>query len=613
MMKRFWFILFAVLLTLCALADRPAPRSISLSQSSMEIDLAEANEFTLEASVSPDGASTNYKWWVSDKSVLSVEDGVVTALKPGIANVYVSVHGFSDVRAVCEVKVTDSRAPERLIVYPSSISAEPSRGVQIQCVVMPQDAGCEFEFSSSNPSVASVSETGYVSLLSPGRATITVKSAYSPSVSAEIRVTAEYKERIRSIRISESSLTLEKGDAYALNVNIQPENGSRAVVFESSDESVATVDENGLVTAVGFGSALISAASHRDPSVAASLPVTVTDAMRPETLRAECSAGLLLSPGDSGEMIVELGPLSADLSYTLSSSREDIVRLEGSTVTALKRGMSVITVQSVYREDLKAELTVIVEDGTHVLSMPLRRTDESGIQDNLAHIDSIKKCALQGLSELRDAGEINAAEYRKRVKIVESAFEMYAFPWTVDQTVKYWEAANSENGAKDFQPGVIYYGLPYTSGTNHNRTYNVERALEQKRYLPVEGKDYYLLNRSVEDYASGYAGNDCSAFVAQALWGYTIYNGDPVKTGTLYYDERLRGFDDYKALKAGDLLVRHSIHVVMFLYWADEDHTQAVFIQQGGSEPAINTVNAYVQDVSYYTDNFYRLRRPLFE
>ena len=603
----------ALLLSSIALADRPAPRSITLSESSIVIDLAEGSEFQLEAAVSPDGASTNFKWWVSDKSVLSVEDGLVTALKPGEANVNVSVHGFSDVKAVCAVKVVDSRAPERLIVYPSSISLEPSRGVQIQCVVMPQGAGCDFVYSSSNINVADVSEKGYVTVLSPGRATITVRSAYSSSVCAEIRLTAEYGERIRSIRIAESSLTLEKGETYALSVSLTPENGSRAVVFESSDENVLTVDENGTVTAVSFGSAVVSAYSHQNPSVAASLPVTVTDALRPETISAECSAGLVLTPGDTGGIAVELGPESADISYTLSSSREDIVKLEGNRITALKRGMSVITAQSCYREDLKAELTVIVQDGTNVLVMPLRRTDETGIQDNLTHIGSVKQCALDGLTALKDSGEINSTEYRKRVKIVESAFEMYAFPWTVDEVVKYWEAANSENGAKDFKPGVIYYGLPYTSGTNHNRTYNVERALEQKRYLPLEGKDYYLLNRNVEDYASGYAGNDCSAFVAQALWGYTIYNGDPVKTGTLYYDERLRAFDDYKALKAGDLLVRHSIHVVMFLYWADEDHTQAVFIQQGGSEPAINTVNTYVQDVSYYTENFYRLRRPLFE
>ena len=139
--------------------------------------------------------------------------------------------------------------------------------------------------------------------------------------------------------------------------------------------------------------------------------------------------------------------------------------------------------------------------------------------------------------------------------------------------------------------------------------YSVSMTTREPRVGEVEGESYYLLNRNIEDYASGYAGNDCSAFVAQALWGYTIYKGEPAKTGTLYYDDRLRAYDDPAELRCGDILVRHSSHVVMFLYWVDEAHTQAVFIQQGGSEPAINTISAYIQDVSYYTDDFYRLRR----
>ena len=99
--------------------------------------------------------------------------------------------------------------------------------------------------------------------------------------------------------------------------------------------------------------------------------------------------------------------------------------------------------------------------------------------------------------------------------------------------------------------------------------------------------------------------------VALAIWGYTFYNGEIVKTGTLYSDNRLKPFTDPNELRPGDILVRHSSHVVMFLYWADEKKTQAVFLQQGGSEKAINTVNAWVTDINYYTDNYYRLRRTV--
>ena len=104
-------------------------------------------------------------------------------------------------------------------------------------------------------------------------------------------------------------------------------------------------------------------------------------------------------------------------------------------------------------------------------------------------------------------------------------------------------------------------------------------------------------------------GSDCSSFIALALWGYTKYGGEVVKTNTLYYDGRLLTFKDASRLKPGDVLVRYSQHIVMFLYWADEAHTQAVFIQQGGSEPGINTVNTVMEELSDYTGSNYRLRR----
>ncbi|MBQ6647072.1 MAG: Ig-like domain-containing protein [Clostridia bacterium] len=592
-----------------ALADRPSPRSIKLNINEISVDIAQGSSFTLEATVSPQGASENYKWWVSDSDVLSVEAGQVTCLKPGTATVYVSVHGFSDVRDSCLVTVTDSRAPERIIVYPSAISAEPGTNIPLSCVVMPQTAGAEFKFSSSNNNVATVSEEGVVSVFSPGHATITVRSAYTGDVRSEIKLTSEYGERIQRIVLSDTSLTLEKGQRYALGAAVEPSNASRALVYTSADEEIAAVDENGVITALKYGATDITVSSYRDPSVSVGIPLSVTDALRPESIRWGLSGETLMQPGQTLTVSVHLEPATADTAYTLSSSRPDIVSLSGDALTALKPGISYIRIQSGYREDLFEEFKITVDDGSGALVMPLRRTGADGIDENLASIDRIKGFALAGLRELYDSGKIRSDEFNRRTEAVENAFAMYAFPWTVDEPVKYWKSENSENGAKDFKPGTIYYGLPYTSGENHNRAYNVSRALEQERYFPVEGQKYYVMNPNNENYASGYAGNDCSAFVAQALWGYTVYGDDIVKTGTLYYDSRLRAFDDPDALKAGDLLVKHSAHVVMFLYWVDAQHTQAVIIQQGGSEPAINTVNTSVQEISDYTENSYRLRR----
>ena len=603
--------LAALLLISClsvAFAAKSAPKGVTLNISEIEIDLAQTNTFELTPSVTPAGADDNYKWWVSDSGVLKVNNGTVTCLKVGTASVSVGIHGHSGINASCLVTVVDSRLPDRIIAYPSSIKTEPGMQVQLECVVMPQGKGDGFVYFSSNQNVATIDENGLISVHSPGHATITVRSAYSRDVSTEVKLNSDYGERIRSIKLNDTSIKLEKGESTHLTCQLEPNDASRALVYASGDTSVATVDKYGVVTAVSYGSTEITVSSFRDPSVTAGIPVSVTDRDRPEKINLEISLGTVLNKGDETEIHVSMEPAGTDGGYTISSSHEEIVCVQGNKLTALRHGISTVRVQSSYNEDLYEEFVVTVEDGTVSLVMPERRTGTDKIEENLAAIDRIRLSALSELKVLYDSGEIGEKEYERRADIVNKAFEMYSFPWMVETTVKYWKAANSEQGAKDFKPGIVYYGMPYTSGENHNRTYNVSRLLEQNRYtLSADGR-YYIMDAALAEKEGSYAGNDCSAFVAQAIWEHTVY-GTIIKTGTLYYDNRLRAFEDPEELKAGDILVRHSSHVVMFLYWADEMHTQAVFIQQGGHEPAINTVNTVVEELSYYTEKSYRFRR----
>lgn len=589
-----------------------APTSIKLDITEKTIDLANENTFELTATVAPDGASRFFKWTVSDSSVLSVDGGKVKALKTGEANVYVSVHGYGMVKATCKVKVTDSRAPQRIIVYPSRITLEPSKSVKLETVAVPLDLAGAFTFKSANENIAKVDASGLVTVVAAGETTITVTSVYDSRIKASMRVKGAYGERITAISLPIAEYTIDRGQTYLLPLTVTPQNASKAIVFSSSNPKTATVDEDGLVTAVGAGKTVITIKSYRDPSINASLKLTVNDSYRPESIEYQISGGADMMVGEERQVQASFLPAAAIQDYTLSSSREDILSIDGNTIRGVSRGVSVLTIQSAYIPDIKTEINVSVSDESVCLEMPLRRTDrgdKQAIGENLARIDRLKQSTLREIQVLQDAGKILSTEAATRKKIIENAFEMYAFPWTVEKKVYYWEKANSENGAKNFLPGIIYYGLPYTSGINYNRSYDVKKALERERYIKAEGEDYYVLNRSSKEYITGYAGNDCSAFVALAIWGFTSYNGEAVKTGTLYSDNRLRAFSDPNELRPGDILVRHSSHVVMFLYWADENKTQAVFLQQGGSEKAINTVNAWVTDIGYYTDNYYRLRR----
>ena len=140
----------------------------------------------------------------------------------------------------------------------------------------------------------------------------------------------------KELTLDVSKLTLEVGQQHALTTSYTPENG--AVHFSSGNESVATVDENGVVRAVGAGTATITAAS--DKGTAAQCSVTVNEAVREIQLNA---TDKVLKAGDSFRLTAQAG--GSDFRKTFSSSAPTVASVDANgLVTARSAGTAVITV-----------------------------------------------------------------------------------------------------------------------------------------------------------------------------------------------------------------------------------------------------------------------------
>ena len=88
----------------------------------------------------------------------------------------------------------------------------------------------------------------------------------------------EVTDEIESVKISNTSLVMQKGSTDSLSAIVYPVNAmSRDVVWASSDESVVTVDENGVLTAVEVGTAVVTATSVADENFCATCYVEVID------------------------------------------------------------------------------------------------------------------------------------------------------------------------------------------------------------------------------------------------------------------------------------------------------------------------------------------------
>ncbi|MGM9595314.1 MAG: leucine-rich repeat protein, partial [Oscillospiraceae bacterium] len=139
--------------------------------------------------------------------------------------------------------------------------------------VQPVDFTDEVNWKSADTSVVTVAADGTVKAVGVGTTTIKV-TVGNASTSCKVTVV----QPVTSISLNKTSLSMEALSTYQLTATAYPNDAyDKSVKWESSDNSVATVSENGLVTAVGKGTATIKATSTAVSSVSRSCTVTVTN------------------------------------------------------------------------------------------------------------------------------------------------------------------------------------------------------------------------------------------------------------------------------------------------------------------------------------------------
>ncbi len=130
---------------------------------------------------------------------------------------------------------------------------------QLEATVYPENAdNPTVVWSSSNPEVANVDDNGLVTAFAAGEVTITVASVESEEKSAACIVTVYMP--VKSVTLDKTVVEAEEGSTVTLVATVLPEDATdKTLVWSSSDEAVATVDEQGVVTIHTPGEAVITA------------------------------------------------------------------------------------------------------------------------------------------------------------------------------------------------------------------------------------------------------------------------------------------------------------------------------------------------------------------
>ena len=228
-------------------------QSVQFSADTIEMELYDRK--TLALTVTPSDCTDEINWTSSNSEIVSVkENGEVEAKKPGTAVVTVSV---GDLTASCEVRVIRLIYGIYLNEYEKSLAVGDT--YSIQAYISPDDATYQaLQWSSSDESVAAVDQDGVVTAKKVGEATITAKSQDGSDESADCRITVT-DVLIDSISLETYVLNMEVSETYPLTAIVSPDNASnKQLHWESSDESVASVTQEGVVTAHKKGEARIT-------------------------------------------------------------------------------------------------------------------------------------------------------------------------------------------------------------------------------------------------------------------------------------------------------------------------------------------------------------------
>ena len=227
------------------------------------------------------------KWSSSDETIATVnENGTVKGIKAGNATITVktldgSVSASKTIKVIAkgEEKITN------LKILDKNPSVKMGEYVGIEIEVTPGSLiNTPLTWTSSNKSIATVSEKGVVKGIKEGTATITVKSP-DGNVSASTVVTVIYKDisKITKIELTDENPEVIVGKYIGLGRTITPKAAvGSPLVWTSSDESIATVDQNGLVKGIKAGAVTITAKSE-DGSVSDSKVVKVLDSTTPHS------------------------------------------------------------------------------------------------------------------------------------------------------------------------------------------------------------------------------------------------------------------------------------------------------------------------------------------
>ena len=363
------------------------PKPIPVEGVSVEVETLEVVEGETAAvvvKITPEDATVkDVTFASSDETIATIDaEGNVTGVKPGTATITVTTEDGGKT-ATFDVTVTPKFVPvEEVSFTDASVSVAEGQKTTVSVTFNPENpTNKAVTYKSSDESIAKVDAEGNVTGVKPGTATITVTTE-DGGKTATCSVTVTKKPvPVSGVTINRTALTLIVEGAADLVATVSPEDATnKKVVWSSSNEAVAKVDQNGEVTAVKTGTAKITATT-ADGGKTATCDVTVTDKPVPASGVKLNKTSLSLMESQTSQLAATVEPSDAtNHEVTWSSSSTSVATVDKSgKVTAVAPGTATITAKTHNGKTATCSITVSTRYTVYSLATNKEVTENSSL------------------------------------------------------------------------------------------------------------------------------------------------------------------------------------------------------------------------------------------
>lgn len=350
---------------------------LSLNVDELYIDKGEYSG--LRVSYNSDASDTRLQWLSSDERVVRV-DSSGRILGVGGGEAYVSVLAPNGRSASAKVYVDVEGMAVHISPYGLTLGV--GARVPLKSSSLPEDSTDRvIRWVSSDSNVLAVDENGVLNATGVGEAYISVLTEDGLTTGMEVIV----EPAPRDIQLDPSRATLERGDTLQMQLMFLNEDGSvdrdndHLVVWSSSDSSVATVDQNGMVTALRSGSCKIEATSD---GMIASCRLNVQVTIQEITLDQSEVYMLREETGKPIQLHWVINPVDADdPTVTFTSNNTQVANVSQNGLVTMTGGYGTAVITASAPSGASADFIVNV-----VTQLPPEETPEPVIESSLAEV-----------------------------------------------------------------------------------------------------------------------------------------------------------------------------------------------------------------------------------